>query len=315
MQVFNCFQDLPEKAYTGCVIALGTFDGIHLGHIDIIEIAKKEATKKGTKSIVFSFSNHPLEEIAPDKVPLRICSEEKKKDLLEKLGIDVLFNMHFDQEFALVSSTQFILALKKYFNPSCIVVGDNYSYGYLGAGTANTLITDGKKYDFTVIIRNLITVDNAVVSSTNIRNCILQDDLKTANELLGRYYALTGNVIHGDARGRTLGFPTANLRIFPNNLLIPVNGVYMAFVKVLGKVYKAVVNIGTNPTFFVKEKRIEAHILNFEQDIYEQDIEIAFVKKIRDEKTFSNVKELIVNIQSDKNQTDNYLDLDKRKLF
>lgn len=314
MQVFNRFQDLHE-VYSGCVVALGTFDGIHLGHIDIIETAKQEAIKRGTKSIVFSFSNHPLEEIAPDKAPFRICSEEKKKDLLEKLGVDVLFNMHFDHEFASVSSTQFVLNLKQYFSPGSIVVGDNYSYGYLGAGTASTLIADGKQHDFSVIIRELIKVDDIVVSSTNIRNFILTGDISKANKLLGRYYSLSGKVIHGDARGRTLGFPTANLKVIPGNLVIPNKGVYMAFAKIDGIVYKAVVSVGTNPTFSTNELRVEAHILNFNQDIYDKNMEIAFVEKIRDEKAFSNVQELIYNIQKDKNMADKSLNLDSRELF
>lgn len=314
MQVFNCFQDL-HTIYTDCVIALGTFDGIHLGHTDIINVAKKQAQEKGTKLVVFSFSNHPFEEIVPDKVPYRICSEEKKKELLENLGVDILFNLHFDHSFALVTSVQFILDLKKYFSPSCIVVGDNYSYGYLGAGNAQTLVEEGKKYNFSVIIRKLIKIDDIIVSSTNIRSFILQGKIPMANKLLGRYYALTGQVIHGDARGRTLGFPTANLQIIPGNLVIPENGVYMSLVKVDNDVYKAVVSIGTNPTFSTNEMRIEAHILHFNQSIYDKHIEIAIIEKIRDEKVFSSVEELINNINNDIEKTNLKINLDDKQLF
>lgn len=299
MQVFSNFEDLPE-VYNGCVIALGTFDGIHLGHLDIINTAREYAKKKATKVVVFSFSNHPLDLISPEKTPPRLCSEEKKKELLEALNVDVLFNMHFDAELASVSSAQFVLNMQSFFSPGCLVVGDNYSYGYLGAGTAQTLISDGQKYGFDVIVRKLVTLDDIIVSSTNIRNFILQGNIKTANKLLAREYSLDGIVVDGDKRGRKLGFPTANLQLKPANQTVPADGVYACHALIADKCYKAVASIGQNPTFDgIKGHRIEAYLLDFNQDIYGEELELFFFEKIRDEKKFVSVSELIEKIKED----------------
>lgn len=306
MQVFSKFEDI-KKIYDGCVIALGTFDGIHLGHVDIINTANDYAQKHGVKSAVFSFSNHPLELISPEKSPPRLCTEKQKKDLLEKMSVDILFNMNFDSALAKVSSEQFVKNLKKYFSPGCIVVGDNYSYGYLGAGTANTLIADGEKYGFSVIVRKLVKFDDIIVSSTNIRNLILNGDIKTANKLLGREYLLTGKVVDGDKRGRTLGFPTANLDMAPVNQTIPDDGVYAVKAIVENKNYDAVASIGKNPTFAAKNRRVEVHLLDFDKNIYGKEIDIIFYDKIRNEYKFNDVDKLIEFIGKDVEKARNIL--------
>jgi riboflavin kinase/FMN adenylyltransferase len=270
-----------------------------LGHVDIINTAKQYAREHGQKTVVFSFKNHPLALIAPERTPSMLCSESRKKGLLRKLSIDVLFNMYFDKNFAAISSAQFILTLNKYFAPSCIVVGNNYSYGYLGAGTAATLTRDGEKYGFDVIVQDLVKVDDIVVSSTNIRKYIIAGNIENACKLLGRHYALSGEVVRGNARGRTLGFPTANLKIAPKNQTVPADGVYAAVVKIGKKNLPAVVSVGNNPTFAVRERRIEAHILNFAEDIYGKTLQLSFVARIRDEKKFADIDELIFNIKRD----------------
>ena len=298
MQIFSKFEDL-KKEYDGCVIALGTFDGIHLGHIDIISTARDYALEHDVKSVIFSFSNHPLDLISPEKSPPRLCTETQKKKLLEKMSVDALFNMNFDKAFAKVSSEQFVKDLKEYFAPSCIVVGDNYSYGYLGAGTADTLITDGEKYGFSVIVRKLVKYEDIIVSSTNIRNLILNGDIKTANKLLGREYMITGKVINGDKRGRTLGFPTANLQVFPVNQTIPDDGVYAVKAIYDSKAYDAVMSIGKNPTFDTKERRLEVHLLDFDKEIYDKELNILFYEKIRGEYKFNDVDKLIEFIKND----------------
>ncbi len=298
MQVFNRFEDLQES-YAGCVIALGTFDGIHLGHVDIIRTAKECAMQAGKKLVVFSFSNHPLDQLAPEKSPPRLCSEEKKKLLLDSLAVDVLFNMHFDSKLATVSSDQFVMDLKKFFSPSCVVVGDNYSYGYLGAGSAETLLADGNKYGFAVVVRSLVEIDGLVVSSTNIRNKVLAGDILTANKLLGRCYSISGEVVAGDARGRKLGFPTANISLAPANQTIAADGVYAVLVKIGEDTFKAVVSIGKNPTFELASRRVEVHILDFAGVLYGKTIEIAFVDKIRAMKKFADEQELVASISAD----------------
>ncbi len=306
MQIFNKFEDLPE-VYEGCAIALGTFDGIHLGHVDIIKTAKKHAKNAGTKCIVFSFVNHPMEKIAPAKAPLRLCSEDKKKELLSALGVDILFNIYFDKKFASVSSSQFVSALQKFFSPGCIVVGDNYSYGHLGAGTAQTLKADGKKYGFAVIVRKLVTVNEIVVSSSNIRRYILNGDMDTANNLLGRYYTFSGKVVKGNGRGKGLGYPTANLEIQSSRQAIPADGVYAVWAKIGTGVYPAVTNIGNNPTFITTSRRLETTILNFSADIYGENIEIIFVKKLRSEEKFPDKDALITQIEKDIAKAGEYL--------
>ena len=306
MQVFNKFEELYEN-YSGCVIALGTFDGIHLGHLDIIKTAKNYAEKNNVKSIVFSFSNHPLDLITPKKSPTRLCSEEKKKQLLEDLGIDILFNMHFDSKLLTVSSSQFVINMQRYFSPGCLVVGGNYSYGYLGAGTATTLIKDGQKYNFFVMVRTLVTANNIIVSSTNIRNYLLTGDIGKANKLLGREYSLCGKVIDGDKRGRTLGFPTANLEVDTYNQTIPGDGVYAGFARLKESTFQAVISISNNPTFLSTTHKIEVYLFDFNENIYGEKLEVVFATKIRETKKLANTDELIENIKNDVNFAKKYL--------
>ncbi len=298
MQVIENFQDV-KQLYNGCVIALGTFDGIHLGHKDIVSCAKEYAKEHKIKSVVFSFSNHPLDFIAPEKAPLRICSEQTKKHLLNELGIDLLFNMHFDYNFAKVSSEEFIANLKTFFNPSCLVIGDNYSYGYLGAGTAQTLVDDGKKHGFEVVVRSLVKLDDIIVSSTNIRKYITKGDVQITNRLLGHRYCIDGKVIHGFNRGAKMGFATANVETDCKSQIILGDGVYLAKVNIDNKQLNAIVNIGKNPTFALEKRQIEVHILDFSENIYGKAINVSFIKKIRDEQKFNNEQELIKTVTND----------------
>jgi riboflavin kinase/FMN adenylyltransferase len=298
MLVVNKFEEFPDF-YKNCVIALGTFDGIHIGHAGIINSAKEYAARHGIKSVVFSFLNHPLDLIAPEKAPSRLCTEAKKKSLLKKLSVDALFNLRFDKNIVLLSSDQFIVDIKRHFSPECIVVGDNYSYGYLGAGTAYTLVRAGQIHGFEVIVHKLVQIDGVVASSTNIRNYLKAGQIAEANKLLGRCYALKGAVRHGDKRGRVLGFPTANLKIDARRQAIPEDGGYLAAVKIGRKKLPAVVNVGTNPTFGNNERRVEAHILDFSQDIYGRQLEIAFIERLRGERIFSSADELIAAIKAD----------------
>ncbi len=308
MEVFNKFHDLPE-VYTGCAMALGTFDGIHIGHVDIITTALEYARKNNKKCVVFSFSNHPLDEISPEKAPPRLCSEKKKKQLLADMGVDILFNMHFDRNFALLSSEEFVLDLRRNFAPGCIVVGDNYSYGYLGAGNARTLAKDGEAYGFSVVVKELVVMDGIIVNSSNIRKFIMDGDLKKASKLLGRYYSFQGEIIHGDARGRTLGFPTANMKIGEAGESLPADGIYAAFAKFEGKVFRALASIGKNPTFGERSRRLEVYIMDFDQDIYGRQLEVAFIAKIRSEQKFSGATELAAQIKRDVQAAGKYFDV------
>ena len=211
MEIITSLEAVKTE-YSPSVIALGTFDGLHLGHQDIIKTARDYAQKHGLKLIVFTFSNHPLSLIKPDLVPVRIITQQQKIKYLEKLGVDILVNVPFDHDLAGLSPDEFLKKLAV-FNYRCLVVGENFSYGFLGSGKTDTLQRTGLHDHFTVIIRQLVKCGKNVISSTGIRSLIQAGHVEHANQMLGRAYALTGIVTHGAQRGRTIGFPTANIEL------------------------------------------------------------------------------------------------------
>lgn len=297
MQIFSNISDLT-KNYSNIVVALGTFDGVHIGHQSIIEKAIKLAKESNGTSVVFTFSNHPLEIICPSKCPLTIGDNYDKELWMRELGIDILVNIPFTANFLKLSPIDFLTLLKTNLNPKYIVVGPNYSFGYKGQGNSKLLIELGKNFGFKAEIHPEVYIENKLVSSTLIRSLIVKGDIISANKLLGKRFKLGGQVIQGDQRGRELGFPTANMEI-KKGRVIPSNGVYAVDVILKNKFYHAIANIGTNPTFNGSVRHIEVHILNFNMNIYNEIIEIEFIKKIRNEQQFESKNKLISQIKLD----------------
>lgn len=313
MEIITSLDAELKNKYPATVIALGTFDGLHLGHTDVINTAKDYAERNGLKLAVFTFSNHPLALIRPDLVPVRIISAEEKIKLLESFGVDYLINIPFTEDFAALSPDEFLERLA-YFNYRCLVVGENFTYGFLGSGKTETLERSGRKNGFDVIVRPLVKMNGNVVSSTGIRNLIQAGHIEYANRMLGRAYTITGTIVHGEQRGRKLGFPTANIELLHGEMAVPAPGVYAVTASIEGSIYEGMGNIGNNPTFNdVEHARLEVNLFNCSGDLYGKTMSVQFHKYIRAEKKFSGVEELCRQIEEDKKAIKTYF-LNKKQL-
>lgn len=313
MEIITSLDAELKNKYPATVIALGTFDGLHLGHTDVIDTAKDYAERSGLKLAVFTFSNHPLALIRPDLVPVRIISAEEKIKLLESFGVDYLINIPFTEDFAALSPDEFLDRLAC-FNYRCLVVGENFTYGFLGSGKTETLERSGRKNGFDVIVRPLVKMNGNVVSSTGIRNLIQAGHIEYANRMLGRAYSITGTIVHGEQRGRKLGFPTANIELLHGEMAVPAPGVYAVTASIEGRIYEGMGNIGNNPTFNdVEHARLEVNLFNCSGDLYGKTMSVQFHKYIRAEKKFSGVEELCRQIEEDKNAIKTYF-LNKKQL-
>ena len=313
MEIITSLDAELKNKYPATVIALGTFDGLHLGHTDVIDTAKDYAERSGLKLAVFTFSNHPLALIRPDLVPVRIISAEEKIKLLESFGVDYLINIPFTEDFAALSPDEFLEKLAC-FNYRCLVVGENFTYGFLGSGKTETLERSGRKNGFDVIVRPLVKMNGNVVSSTGIRNLIQAGHIEYANRMLGRAYAITGKIVHGEQRGRKLGFPTANIELLHGEMAVPAPGVYAVTASIESSIYEGMGNIGNNPTFNdVEHARLEVNLFNCSGDLYGKTMSVQFHKYIRAEKKFSGVEELCRQIEEDKKAIKTYF-LNKKQL-
>ena len=297
MEIIKKLSELTKK-YFKPVIALGMFDGVHLGHAEVIRRAVEVAEKIGGTAMVFTFSNHPLTILDPKSAPLMIGSKILRREIFSELGVKVLIEIPFTKELSKKTPEEFLILLKEKISPAYVVTGSNYTFGRLGKGNGRMLIREGENFGFKAEICSAVTVNKKMVSSTKIRALLAEGNLKTANELLGREFTYVSEVVHGDKRGRKLGFPTANLEIFDSNAMLP-NGVYIVRVKVREKFFNGIANIGDNPTFKIAKRRLEVFINNFSGDIYGEKISVSFLEKIRDEKIFSSIDELKKQLHED----------------
>ena len=297
MEVIKKISGLTQK-YKNPVVALGMFDGVHLGHQSVISRAVEIAKKIGGTSLVFTFSNHPLTILSPETAPLMIGSRSLRRDIVESLGVEVLIEIQFTKELSKKTPEEFLELLQEKISPAYVVTGQNFTFGRYGKGNGRMLLREGENYGFKAEICTTVTVGKKNVSSTRIRALIAEGDLISANELLGRNFTYVSTVVNGDKRGRKLGFPTANLEIEDSRAMLP-NGVYIVEVKLKNKIYRGMANIGDNPTFKVAKRRLEVFIDNFSGDIYGEEIAVSFIQKIRDEKIFASVEELKAQLNED----------------
>lgn len=299
MEIITSLEQLHSFA-APCVVALGTFDGLHRGHLDVIGTAKQEAEHTGAKLAVFTFSNHPLEWINPAHVPVALVTPAVKLQLLESLGVDVLIDIPFNQLVADLLPQQFLERLRA-LNYSCLVVGENFTYGQRGMGNVYTLAASAQALGFKLIVRKLVSNNGTIISSTEIRRLITAGEVQQAAKMLGRSYSISGIVAHGNERGRLLGYPTANLELVDAHVAIPLGGVYAVRAYVDGGVYGGMANIGKNPTFGDVEKpRLETNIFGFSGDIYGKTLTIEFVQRIRGEVKFTGIDALKAQLAQDK---------------
>lgn len=288
-------------------IALGTFDGMHRGHRELISQLYKLKLKNGYDIMVYTFLEHPLNRLNPDKAPPQIMTIYEKMLFFNRTNIDWLVLNPFDAEFATMSPKSFIedFLLSRY-NVQAIVVGYNFRFGFQREGDVQFLKDMSQSYGFKLIVVPPISLGGNIISSTLIRKYIQEGQIKEANSCLGAAYSIYGKVIHGYGRGKTLGFPTANLK-FNLKKVIPKFGVYITKVYVGDKKYWGVTNIGKNPTFQNQGINLETHLIDYKGNLYGKKLKIEFVHRLREEKVFSNIEDLKRQINKDINYVKNFV--------
>lgn len=300
MRICRAIEEVP--ADVRYAVAIGVFDGVHLGHREIIRTAVDAAREAGGQSLIITFDPNPLVVLHPELKPAVLTDSELRADLIAGLGVDVLLEIPFTQEFSEMEWGQFCHVLARPpIAASSVAVGRNFRFGSGGAGTASMLREWGEDRGIVVKCPGLVTSeDHKPVSSTRIRRLIAQGDVGEAAVLLGRPHVLDGPVQHGDGRGAELGIPTANVSV-SQNMAMPRVGVYAAKVRVGDEWYASAVNIGQAPTFRTEgEVRLEAFLLDYDgRDIYGERLRIAFLERIRSERRFANAEALVSQVQSD----------------
>lgn len=293
-----------KRPFNRPVAALGNFDGVHLGHQRIFERVREEALQSGGEGVVITFEPHPLKVLSPSHCPPLLTPFRKKMMLIEKSGIQTVLCIDFTLDFARLTPLQFVEdVLVRSLNPRKVIVGYNYHFGQKKSGDARTLKDLCRRFQIDVEVMEGFKKDGLIVSSSKIRELVRTGRIEEASRLLGRDYLLVGKVIEGARRGRSLGFPTANLEM--TDELYPPNGVYAVEVIWNDQAFPGVANIGRNPTFQPNESAmagrvtVEVHILNFNRMIYGEEIQINFKKRIRDEIRFESSAQLIEQIQKD----------------
>lgn len=288
------------------IITIGTFDGVHQGHHKVIELLNSIAKNKKGESVVFTFSPHPRLVLSNDFTNLRLLTTlDEKIEELKKSGIDHLVIFPFTKEFASLSYEEFIsdILIGK-MNMTALVVGHDHKLGKNREGSYENLNSISKKFNFEILKTDAYLIDDCEISSSKIRNALQTADIEKANAYLGYTYSISGKVSEGNQIGRSIGFPTANIESNDRYKLIPCEGVYAISIKVDNKLYKAMLNIGSRPTINLNadKRTIEAHILDFNREIYQQQVTIYFHKHIRSEKKFESLHELKTQLNKDKQQ-------------
>ncbi|MBI4335661.1 MAG: bifunctional riboflavin kinase/FAD synthetase [Candidatus Omnitrophica bacterium] len=295
-----------NKTFKNPVVAIGIFDGAHLGHKKILRRAVREAARIKGQSIVVTFNPHPRRVLDMIGAPPLLVSLRHRLNLIGKEGIDVICVLNFNEVFARYDAGEFVKRiLVDKIGARTVIVGSNFRFGSNKRGDVKLLKAMGESLNFSVISVPLLRINSRPVSSTAIRNLITRGRLRVAQGLLGRPVSVLGTVVKGTARGRLLGYPTANIN--PHHEAIPPSGVYAVYAAVGRARYKGILNIGRRPTFEnagLAEPTIEVHLFGFHKDIYGRAIEVFFVKKLRDEKRFPSKELLVKQIRIDEHSAD-----------
>ncbi len=290
----------------GIVLALGYFDGLHLAHQSLIQKTLEIAKEKNSCSGLLTFQPNPKHFLGKQKIESLLTPHNMKVNLLDKMGVEYLFVIKFDMDVSHLSHKQFVEKFILSLNTIHVVTGFDFLYGFKGKGNINTLFEDSHN-EFGITMIDEQKVRGEKISSSKIRELIINGQVDIIKDYLGRDYTTEGIVIHGFKRGREMGYPTANLSTI-DNYLVPENGVYIVKVKIFQNEYDGICNIGHNPTFSENNnKSVEVHILNFNKYIYNEKLSITWIKKIRDEKKFESVQELITQLNEDKEKTLNFI--------
>ena len=300
MQLIRGIHNIQPE-HNGCVLTIGNFDGVHLGHKEVINALIKQAKELNSIAAVMVFEPQPRELFSPETAPARLCRLRDKYTLLASLGVERLICVNFNLKFATQSAESFIedLLVKK-LGIKSLIVGDDFRFGKNRKGNYNMLLEAGKVSGFNVSDTASYKILDQRISSTEIRKALENDDLEQAEMMLGRPYSIIGRVFHGDKRGRQLGFPTANVKL--KRRVSPVNGVYAVKVKTGKGLFFGVANIGSRPTVAGIRQQLEVHIFDFDFDLYGQTIEVILLKKLRKEMKFDSLSALTEQIVMDSEQ-------------
>lgn len=298
MILIRDFYNVQEQ-HRPSVVSIGNFDGVHAGHVQLVTLLKKQAHALGVKTTAMTFEPHPHEYFSPQNAPARLLRWRDKIEKLAQAGVDQIFSLRFNQALAQTSAEDFV---KKYLVDGLgvrhVVIGDDFRFGRKRTGDVHLLRELGERWGFSISTVDTYLIGSERVSSTRIREALRQDDFDLAEELLGYRYSIQGRVAHGDKRGRTIGFPTANIVLRHDN--VPVWGVYAVCVHLEGKESQTgVANIGIRPTVGGERVLLEAHLFDFAEEIYGSRVRVEFMAKIRPERRFESFEALKEQIALD----------------
>jgi len=290
------------------IITIGTFDGVHLGHQSLLKRLADSKNEEKTESVLLTFFPHPRMVLQQDSSIKLLNTIDEKATLLEKFGINNLIIHQFDEVFSNLSAEEFVEEiLVDKLNIHKIIIGHDHRFGKNRSADINDLISYGKKYGFEVEQISAKEIDEIAISSTKIRKALLEGNVKLANEYLGYPYFISGKVVEGKKIGRTIGFPTANIQINESYKLLPKNGVYIVSSKIKNIDYFGMMNIGNNPTLGDNEQSIEVHFFDLKEDIYNENLQISILEKIREEHKFNSLTALQAQLEKDKLFSLNYI--------
>jgi len=296
LKIIEQYEDAIKS--TPWCIALGSFDGVHLGHRRLIELLKEESKLFGTESMVYTFHKHPRKILMPDKHIYIITDNKKRAEIMENMGVDILYLEDFNKVKDMDAETFVKNILVECFGVKSVIIGYNYRFGVKGEGNAETLRQYGDKYGFKVNVVEAVEVNGHTVSSSLIRHIIRSGNVEKVAAYLGRNFSVHGEVIYGKQNGEIMGIKTANIDV-KKDITLPKKGVYHTSTIVSGSLYKSISNIGFNPTFNGESLSVETHLIGFSNSIYREEIEIFFHKRIRDESKFESMEELVKQIKKD----------------
>ena len=298
----NVFQNIKNyNPDSKCILTIGTFDGVHIGHKKIIKKLVKLANKKKIESTILTFFPHPRMVLQKESNLKLIDTLEEKMNLLKILGVDNLIVHPFSEAFSRLTSIEFCRDfLVNQLKTDTLLIGYDHHFGHNREAKSKDLLAMGQTYNFDVHIIPAQDISSITVSSTKVRKAIESSNFMLVQKFLGRYFELTGIVTKGDGIGRTIDFPTANINVKESYKLIPLDGVYLVSVKCEGNLFKGMINIGIRPTINGERQTLEVHIFNFNKDIYNQKLKILFIEKIRDEQKFESLDALKKQLEKDK---------------
>jgi riboflavin kinase/FMN adenylyltransferase len=290
-------------------VAIGVFDGVHRGHAALVRTAAKAAAEREARSLVVTFDPHPTAVVAPHAVPAQLTTIERRIALLGSLGVDAVCVMPFTKELSQLSPDDFARrVLVDALHAKAVVVGENFRFGHKAAGDVAMLVELGAELGFEVLPQTL-AADAEAYSSTRVRKLVAAGEVAAAAEILGRDFGVEGTVVHGAGRGGTaLGFPTANLDV-PEGMAVPADGVYAGWLFLGSRRVPAAISVGTNPTFDGDARTVEAHLLDFDEDIYGERVRLDFTAHLRGQVAFDGLEPLIAQIETDVADTRRALEL------